>query len=91
MTANVTIVLDERPDTLIVPLRAVETEGNQAYVNRVGADGATQRVPVKLGMLTETQAEIVEGVSEGDTVLVYASTTRGNNRGGMPMPFGGPR
>ncbi|MBK9207472.1 MAG: efflux RND transporter periplasmic adaptor subunit [Anaerolineales bacterium] len=35
MTVNVMFTFEERRDTLVVPFRAVETEGGQAYLTRV--------------------------------------------------------
>ncbi len=72
MTANVTIIVEKRENTLIVPFRAVETEGGQAFVT-LQTDSGSQRVPVTLGLITDTQIEILSGVSEGDLVAVYAN------------------
>jgi len=91
MTANVTIVLEQSQNTLIVPLRAIATRGNQAFVTRVAANGTTEQVSVKLGLMNDTQAEILDGVSEGDTVLVVATQTQANRGGMMPFGGGGPR
>jgi len=90
MTADVEIVSASREDALIVPLRAVHTEGEQAYVHRV-VGGQTERVQVKLGMMTDTEVEVASGLTEGDVVSVVAVPTqepveRGFGSGGM---FGG--
>jgi len=89
MTANATITVEKRENTLIVPFRAVETEGGQAFVT-LQTDAGSQRVPVTLGLITNTQIEILSGVSEGDLVAVYANpiqdTALQNGMGGI---FGG--
>jgi HlyD family secretion protein len=90
MTANVTIVLEQSQNTLIVPLRAVSTRGNQAFVTRVAANGTAEQVSVKLGLMNDTQAEILSGLSEGDTVLVAATQTNRGGFGGPGGPGGGP-
>jgi RND family efflux transporter MFP subunit len=72
MTVNVTFPVEERIDTLLVPYRAVETEDGQAYVTRVAASGS-ERVAVTLGLVTNTQVEILNGLEEGDVVTVYAN------------------
>jgi HlyD family secretion protein len=95
MTADVEITTASQEGVLIVPLRAVHTEGEHAYVYRlVGAQ--TERVEVALGMMTDTEVEIITGadgtsVAEGDVVSVVAaptpgSTGRGFGPGGI---FGG--
>jgi RND family efflux transporter MFP subunit len=72
MTVNVTFPVEERIDTLLVPYRAVETEGGQAYVTRVAVSGS-ERVAVTLGLVTDTQVEILSGLKDGDVVTVYAN------------------
>ena len=39
MTVNVSFPIEQRKDTLLVPFRAIETEGGQAYLTRVTASG----------------------------------------------------
>lgn len=74
MTINVTFPIEQRNDTLLVPLRAVETENGQAYVTRVTASGReAERVAVTLGLITDTQVEILSGINEGDVVTVFAN------------------
>jgi RND family efflux transporter MFP subunit len=72
MTVNVTFPIEERTDTLTVPFRAVETEGGQAYVTRVTVS-RSESVAVTLGLITDTQVEILSGLEEGDVVTVYAN------------------
>jgi len=71
MTAEVEILVAGHNDALIVPLRAVHSEGESVYVERV-VGGQTQRVPVTLGLVTETEAEIVDGLNEGDLVQLVS-------------------
>jgi len=74
MTAEVEITTASRDGALIVPLRAVRTQGQRAYVTRVVGEGVEQ-VEVELGLTTETQAEIIGGaggtsIAEGDEIVV---------------------
>lgn len=69
MTAEVAIIQEERLGVLIVPLRAVETAGGEAWVERWAGDHSV-RVPVGLGLVTETAIEITAGLAEGDEILV---------------------
>lgn len=87
MTVNVTFPIEERKDTLIVPFRAIETEGGQAYVTRVTAAGS-ERVAVTMGLITDTQIEILSGLNEGDVVTVYANPVQDTELMKNPM-FGG--
>lgn len=87
MTVNLTFPIEQQTDTLIVPFRAVETESGQAYVTRV-TDRGTERVSVMLGLITDTQVEILSGLNEGDVVTVYANPAQDTELMSNPM-FGG--
>jgi len=87
MTVNVTFPIEQRTDTLIVPFRAVETEGGQAYVTRV-TDSGSEHVAVTLGLITDTQVEISSGLNEGDVVTVFANPVQDTEIMKNPI-FGG--
>jgi HlyD family secretion protein len=80
MTANVEIVTASESNALIVPLRAIQSENGKSYIWRQSADGF-EKTEVTLGVMTETEVEIVSGLSEGDVVSVVASPSQG---GGQP-------
>ena len=86
MTADVEIATASQEDAMIVPLRAVHTEGGHAYVDRL-VDGQVERVEVALGLVTDAEIEITSGLSEGDEVIVAASAAQ-NTNGPMPGPMG---
>jgi multidrug resistance efflux pump len=88
MTVNVMFTFEERKDTLVVPFRAVETEGGQAYLTRVTISG-TERVAVTMGLITDTQIEILSGVEEGDVITVYANPVQDTQLMHNPMFSGG--
>lgn len=90
MTANVSILVENRDKTLLVPLRAIETEGEQAYIWRVTPEGS-ERVEITLGLLTNTEAEILSGLAAGDEVVVYAGPEDRSNveLEGLSGIFGG--
>jgi HlyD family secretion protein len=83
MTAGVDIVMISQEAALTVPLRAIQSEGGASYVRRRTGEGF-ERVEVSLGVMTETQVEITEGLSEGDVVSVAAAP------GGDGQQFQGP-
>jgi HlyD family secretion protein len=86
MTADVEIATASREDALIVPLRAVHTEDGRATVERLASD-QVERVEVALGLVTGTEIEITDGLSEGDVVVVVASAPQ-DSSGQMPGPMG---
>jgi HlyD family secretion protein len=74
MTTTVRIALASRNDVLAVPIRALRWDGGRAFV-LVRRGTAVERRFVKTGTRDETYAEIVDGVREGDEVLVADSGT----------------
>ncbi|MFN2217882.1 MAG: efflux RND transporter periplasmic adaptor subunit [Anaerolineae bacterium] len=92
MTADVDIVVDSANDALLVPNRAIEVdrEAGLYYVTRQKALGATERLEVRIGMRDQQNTQILEGVDEGDKVVlpeVPEQTTSQEFSG----PFGGMR
>ncbi|MFV9504503.1 MAG: efflux RND transporter periplasmic adaptor subunit [Oscillochloridaceae bacterium umkhey_bin13] len=82
MTAVVSIITEEKPDVVLVPRRAVRSEGGQSFVlvpnpNLVpppAIPGQTSlpgdRRPVTLGISNSQFVEIVSGLNAGEEVLV---------------------
>ena len=94
MTAQVTIVIDERKDVLTLPASALGSAGRNGLY-RVGvydeASGKTRMAEVKVGLNNNITAEITEGLSEGDRVVAgsnVVTTTRSGGPGGR-MGLGG--
>jgi HlyD family secretion protein len=73
MTANAEIVLEEHPDSLIVPEAALTYDADrQAHVDVFDPAEKTsrRRVPVKVGVSNGTRAQILDGLKEGDKVIL---------------------
>ncbi len=70
MTAEVDLVLEKSENALLVPANAVFSDNGNTYV-AIRSDGESNDVPVKVGIVTETVAEITGGfLKEGDEVIV---------------------
>ena len=88
MTANLNITVEERTNVLLVPLRAVRTQGNQKTVT-VLYQGQNIAVPVTTGLTNDQYAEVVsQGLKEGDELVLTTTTTR-QTTGGGGIPGGG--
>jgi HlyD family secretion protein len=73
MTANAEIILEERPNSLIVPEAALAYDAQrQAFVDLFDPNEPTGRrkVPVKVGISNGTRAQVLEGVKKGDRVIL---------------------
>ncbi len=74
MSVNVSIIVDTKQNTLIVPSAAVQTRGESSFV-QVLKDGKVQRVSVTIGISSDTHVEILSGLSEGEEVVVGTMIT----------------
>lgn len=61
------IILDARADALLVPQSAIRTYGGRTFVTVVEGE-SRQEVAVVLGLQSETHAEVLEGLREGQRV-----------------------
>ncbi len=96
MTANLAIEVDRRDNVLLVPTRAVRTQGNQKTVT-VLYKGLNIPVTIGTGLSNDTSIEVTSGLQEGDQVVLnQTTTTTGGGRGiggiigGGPVIIGGP-
>lgn len=66
----VTLTLDSREDVLYVPRQAVFTVGDRSYVYYQEESGLKSARQVVCGLTAGRSVEIVEGLGEGDTVIL---------------------
>jgi HlyD family secretion protein len=73
MTANAEIILEELPASLLLPEAAIVYDAQRrAFVDRVDPAERTgrRRVPVKVGVGNGTRIQVLEGLKEGDKVVL---------------------
>ncbi len=95
MTANVTFLVSEKLDALTIPSEALKYKMGKPSVLIPNAKDPLNPTEseVKVGIVDGKLTEILEGLNEGDTVLVadLKAMGEGVKAGGNPfMPFGGP-
>lgn len=95
MTTQVFFVQEQKTDTLLVPLAAIKGPPRNPFVLVATEQGNEQR-QVKVGIRNRTVAEILDGLSEGEQVVVgvrgaAARGQRGQQNGPPGMPGGGRR
>lgn len=66
--ARVSVVVDQRQSAIVVPEQAIVPRGSDLYVFKV-VDGTARLAKVAVGLRAYGQAEIVEGLEEGDLVV----------------------
>ncbi len=74
MTAQTTIVLQSQKNVLTVPTGAVLKGDSQAFVLIVDTDNKVQKVPVTLGIQSPDRIEILQGLSDNQSVIVSGQT-----------------
>jgi multidrug efflux pump subunit AcrA (membrane-fusion protein) len=95
----VSIIVDERNDVLLVPNAAITTQGRQTFIQVSAADGTLEQRVIQTGISDYQFTEVVEGLSEGEQVVVPQGTTTATTTpqqqgspGGMFIPgMGRPR
>ncbi len=70
MYAEVTLRVEDKKNTLAVPLDAVERGAGEARVYIVTEAGSIHIVPVKLGLETAQQVEVLSGLEERATIVI---------------------
>ncbi len=100
MTADITIVTASAPNVLTIPSAALRGTSGSYRVQVMGEDGTLTTVPVTVGLVTSTTAEVQDGLSAGDVVVTgiasdrLSTTTSATGRnggfgGGIAVPGGG--
>lgn len=81
MTADVRFQVAVHPDVLSVPIEAVVKDGDKRMVTKI-VDGATgparEKVEVKLGVRNDRVHQVVEGLKEGDVLLIDPASSKDN-------------
>ncbi|WP_165864425.1 efflux RND transporter periplasmic adaptor subunit [Capsulimonas corticalis] len=72
MSANVTILSDQRKHVVVVPLEVTPFTGNTGKVQVLNAAGKPEDRTVTLGLRDDTRVEVKTGLGAGDKVIVPA-------------------
>ena len=90
MTANLSVVVAEADNVLVVPSSAITRRGQAATLTVLQADGTRVITPIETGVVGDSTTEVTSGVNEGDRILLPTlnSSTRTGGGGGV---FGGGR
>jgi HlyD family secretion protein len=73
MTANAEIILEEHPDSLVVPEAAIIYDAaRNAFVDvpAPSEKNGRRRVPIKVGVGNGTRTQVLEGLKPGDKVIL---------------------
>jgi membrane fusion protein, multidrug efflux system len=92
---NIRLLVDTLTNQLVVPNVAVQNGQQGTFVYVVDADSVVHLKTVKVGITTETSADILSGISDGDRVvvdgtdrLIEGATVRVRKAGELDNPPG---
>ena len=93
LTVTVSVILQQKNNVLLVPNRAITSQGGQSYVQVISSSGTTEQRAIKTGITDYKNTEVTEGLSEGEQVVVpkaTTTTTSTTTKGRETFIFGGP-
>jgi RND family efflux transporter MFP subunit len=80
--AEATVTLERKDNAVAVPLQALDQESGNTTVDVVDPSGKIESRKVVLGIQTATDAEVISGLQEGETVVV---SDRSGLKAGQPV------
>jgi membrane fusion protein (multidrug efflux system) len=89
MSADVTVVLSERLDALVVPSEAIFAQGEQQLVYVIKADSTVAPAPLTLGLRQAASVEVLGGLAAGDLVVRTGHQKLFPGAKVLPLPAGG--
>lgn len=87
LSCEVNIITMSKENVLAVPANAVKFSSGKAYVTVKKSDGTTEEREIVLGVRTSNFYEVVEGLQEGEVVLVTGRTTTNRTQNVPPTVF----
>ncbi len=88
MSVTANVITDSKSDVIIIPSAALADQGGISTV-QVMKNGSPQTVEVVTGLKSDSQIEIVSGISEGDEVITATiNNSSSTTTTGQSSPFG---
>lgn len=74
MGASASIITETKDNVLLIPMGSITKQNDTAYIN-ILKKGKLEQVTVETGLSSDSQIEVVSGLSEGDLVITNATKT----------------
>ena len=90
MSATATITTQEASNAVLVPVSAIQSKDGKSYVTVI-SDGSQEGISkeVEVGIINDSYAQIISGVSEGDQVQVITRSSSNKSSDDNKMGPGG--
>lgn len=69
LSADAEIIIEQKENVLTVPTSAIVTRNGQNFINKL-VNGRLQPSPIEIGLIGDTQTEVVSGLSENEEIVV---------------------
>jgi multidrug efflux pump subunit AcrA (membrane-fusion protein) len=87
MAAAVNIIIQTKPNVLVVPNSAISTQNGQTVV-QIMRNLKPEYVTVQTSLASDTQTEIISGLSEGETIVTATISSAPAASNTTSSPFG---
>lgn len=88
LSAEVKVVTQSVKNAVTVPVKAITYMGSGTFVQVNNAEQQLEMKPVQVGVSDGTSIEIKQGLQEGDTIFIQASTSSSQSMGIVRPPMG---
>ncbi len=85
MTATVNFIIEKKDNVLLVANSALEEDGGQVSVRTRTPEGKPRKTSVKTGLTDGKNTEIIEGLTEGQEVLIPLMAAEEDGKAGNPF------
>ena len=90
MAVNASIIAATKDNVLLIPLGAMKTSQNGQSTVQILKSGQAQTIVVETGLSSDSQLEVLSGLSEGQDVITGSTTPAAQTSGGSSSsPFSG--
>ncbi|HEY8541701.1 MAG TPA: efflux RND transporter periplasmic adaptor subunit, partial [Pseudothermotoga sp.] len=89
LSCEAEIVVMNKTNVMVVPTGAITYESGKAYVT-VKNGNTTEKRQVSVGEKFSSGYEILDGLKEGEVIIINRTSTSSGNAGRIMIPMGGP-
>ncbi|PIT88237.1 MAG: hypothetical protein COU29_03145 [Candidatus Magasanikbacteria bacterium CG10_big_fil_rev_8_21_14_0_10_36_32] len=74
MSISANIILESKPNVLMITSSAIKTQGGASYVEMLNEGGGVVQKTITTGISNDTMTEILNGVNDGDEIVTQKIT-----------------
>jgi RND family efflux transporter MFP subunit len=86
MSTTISIITAQSQNALMLPIRAIITQGRNSFVQLVDSEGKVEQHPIQTGLSNWQYVEVTSGLNEGDQVMVPVTSTTSSQSSSTTTP-----